>query len=826
MQLQDLGGSWQMRRTDENTWLPAQVPGSVYGDLLRCGRIEDPFFGRNEADALRLSDFDYEYRRTFSVFRETLLACGQIALCFGGLDTICDVFLNGVPILHSEDMHRAWELDVKRLLREGENELRAVFHSPTRRLAAQAGDDPVLNGGNTMRGFTRLRKAHYMFGWDWGPMLPDMGFWRPVTLCGWGCARIGGVKVTQIHGNGGAAVKLRAEMKTWEPGHPVRFRIVSPDGTVCEQSIEAADGAAEAEFLFPHPQLWWPNNLGPHPLYTVNVSASDSGGISDEKEFRIGLRTLTVRREKDEWGESFAFTVNGVPFFSMGADYIPEDSLTGRLSAERTEKLIRSCVRANFNTLRVWGGGFYPDDRFYDLCDEYGLVVWQDLMFACGVYYDGEALRENIAEETAQAVRRLRNHACLGLWSGNNEMEQAWESWDSWKSQSPRRRAEYIKLFEVLLADVVRKNDPVTFWWPSSPSSGGGFEEPNSENRGDMHYWEVWHGGKPFTAYRGILPRFLSEFGIQSFPCLKTVESFTLPEDRNIFSAVMESHQKCGGGNEKIFAYLSQYFRYPKDFGSLLYVSQLIQAEGLRCGVEHLRRNRGRCMGAVYWQLNDCWPAPSWASLDYFGRWKALHCAARRFFAPVMISACEEGVSAGLFLSNETREAVSGEAEWRLETADGGVLRSGRTAVQAPALSSVSLETLDFSAELDSPERRESAFLAFRFVSGGRELSRGAVMFVPAKHFRLSSPKLAAQTADAGESFRITLKAASFAPFTELSVAGADPVFSDNFFPLLPGEAREISVLKDELPQGMTAEQLSAALRLRSLYDSFEHAAG
>ena len=367
-----------------------------------------------------------------------------------------------------------------------------------------------------------------------------------------------------------------------------------------------------------------------------------SDSVLDVWERTIGLRTVTVCTDADEWGNQFAFVVNGQKIFAMGANYIPEDNLLGHLSEERSERLIRDCARANFNCIRIWGGGYYPEDYVYDACDRYGILVWQDLMFACNVYDLNDEFEANILAETADNVKRIRHHACLGLWCGNNEMEWGWRDWGRLEGHRPKYKADYTKIFEMLLPRLVKQVDDQTYYWLSSPSSGGSFDDPNDFNRGDNHYWEVWHSNKPFTEYRDFYFRFCSEFGFQSFPGKKTLDSFSLPEDQNIFSEVMESHQKNGLANTKIFSYISGYYKYPKDMESIAYISQILQLKAIQYGVEHWRRNWGRCMGSIYWQLNDCWPVASWASIDYYGRWKALHYGAKRFYARFMATACEK----------------------------------------------------------------------------------------------------------------------------------------------------------------------------------------
>ena len=420
---------------------------------------------------------------------------------------------------------------------------------------------------------------------------------------------------------------------------------------------------------------------------------------------------MKVNTGADEYGSRFAHEVNGVEIFAMGADYIPEDCIRGRVNRERTRTLLEHCRDCNFNVIRVWGGGYYPDDFFYDLCDELGLIVWQDFMFACAVYPLTPEFEANVTAEIRDNVRRIRHHACLGLWCGNNEMEMFLA--DNQWVRKPMQKTEYLIMNERIIPELLRQYDPDTFYWPSSPSSGGDFDSPNDPDRGDVHYWEVWHGGLPFTDYRNYYFRYLSEFGFQSFPAVKTIEQFTAPEDRNIFSYVMEKHQKNAGANGKILQYMSQMYLYPESLELLVYVSQLLQAEAIRYGVEHFRRNRGRCMGCVYWQLNDCWPVASWSSIDYYGRWKALHYFAKRFFAPVLLSCEEEGAlsssmnvneenrrirkTARFCVTNETRERITGVIRWSLRDASSRIHQQGQYCVEAEPLSVCSFPQMEFT---------------------------------------------------------------------------------------------------------------------------------
>lgn len=533
--------------------------------------------------------------------------------------------------------------------------------------------------------------------------------------------------------------------------YSVRIMVYDPDGNI----IAKAEGA-NPELAIENPKLWWPNGYGAQPLYTVKAELYYENECIDVWEKRIGLRTMTIHRQKDEYGESFAHQVNGVDIFAMGADYIPEDNILSRTNKERTRTLLEQCVAAHFNSIRIWGGGCYPEDYFYDLCDELGLVVWQDFMFACAVYHLTEEFEENICAEIVDNVRRLRHHASLGLWCGNNEMEQFVDE-EQWGAKFTLK-SDYVKMYEYLFPKILKKEDSQTFYWPASPSSGGGFDYPNDDTRGDVHYWDVWHGNKPFTEYRKFHFRYLSEFGFQSFPSMKTIETFTEPRDRNVFSYVMEKHQRNASANGKIMNYMEQMYLYPTNFDTLIYESQLLQAEAIRYGVEHFRRHRGRCMGTIYWQLNDCWPVASWASIDYYGRWKALHYYAKRFFAPLTISCEEEGLlsqtmnvnaesfpvkkSIRLNVANETMEGHEVTVKWQLRNPKAEVLREDERELHVESLSATWLEKVDFGATKLGEAELYETYVSYQLYENDEMISEETVLFCPPKHFRFEDPEL------------------------------------------------------------------------------------
>lgn len=813
-----------MRRTGGGEWLPAKVPGSVFYDLLQNGRMEDPFYRENEAAALEIASFDYEYEREF-ILTKDMLAMERLLLCCDGLDTFCAIYLNGSLLASTENMHRRYEFDIKNLVGEGDNRITLVFTSPLPYMKRKMKENPLWGTKDAVEGFQFVRKAHCMFGWDWGPQMPDSGIWRNIYIKGFHKARIEDVYITQQHSEKFVLLDVKVThtpldgscVHCFPKDLTIEVNIKTPEGSRLTHSSKVKSCENHIQVEIPDPKLWWPNGYGEQPLYDVEILLQDKDEVLDYKTYRIGLRTMTVRREKDSWGEAFEIHVNGVSIFAMGADYIPEDSILARCSPERTERLIQDCVEANFNCIRVWGGGIYPEDYFFDLCDRYGLVVWQDLMFACAVYELSDSFGENIRLEAEDNMKRLRHHASLGLWCGNNEMEEGWVSWGFPKTE--KGRADYIKQFEGLLPRVAKETDPATFYWPSSPSSCGCFDHPNDENQGDVHYWEVWHGQKPFTDYRKYHFRFLSEFGFQSFPSVKTIEAFTLPEDRNIFSAVMENHQKNGAANGKILYYLSDYLKYPKDFASLVYASQILQAEAIKYGVEHFRRSRGRCMGTVYWQLNDCWPVASWSSIDYYGRWKALHYFAKRFFAPVLLSACEEGKSCELHITNETRTDCSGVIEWKLRNNRSEILLQGSKTASIPALSSLKAESLDFSPYLNSKEEMRSIYLEYGFIMEGKPVSEGTVMFMKPKHFTFVDPEITVKVEETDRSFLIALRAKAYAKYVTLDLRNNDGRFDDNGFDLSAGREKVVAVSKTSLRKKTSLNEFTRDLAVISLFD-------
>ena len=804
-------------------------------------------------------------------------------------------------------------------------DLKVVLHSPLRYIREEQAKCYTGGSEECTEGFPHIRKAACMFGWDWGPRLADAGIFRDVEVLAVQEARLEQVYIGQKHIAAEKApagplddrktaqvVLTAAAQPKWVNASAgavrIQFVLTSPDGshtwtaespaldagTAAEQMLldESRVDRLTAQITVDSPELWWPNGYGRQPLYRalVRLVDAESGQELDTWSGEIGLRTVTVNTDPipdEQWdphlqaqeakdrkeGRNFAFTVNGVQIFAMGADYIPEDNLITRVTPERTAKLIQAARVSHMNCIRVWGGGYFLDDYFYEQCDRAGLLVWQDLLFACASYELNDAFEQNITAEIRDNVRRLRHHACIGLWCGNNELETQTE-YNSWHP-SEKQRYDYIKMYEYLFPKLIAEEDPGAFYWPSSPSSGGNFEDSNEENMGDTHYWGVWHGNEPFTAYRHHHYRFLSEFGFQSFPCMATVCSFTEPRDRNVFSRIMEMHQRSTSGNGKMMNYMSQTYQMPKDFDELIYCSQLLQADAIRYGVEHFRRFRGTSMGTVVWQLNDIWPVASWASMDYFYRWKALQYAEKRFFAPILLSCEERGLpdqmpypnmqprpvefSALLHVANETPCAVSGTVEWQLADDASAVLKEGSARVTVPAFGGTWLEKLDFTSIPGFDPLRHHLTYVFRMESedvraveavtgtalcqriadaqecaegtaaqdvraaNGIVVSRGCSMFAAPKHYEFRDPELAisVHTAEEGESVStVTVQAGAFAKSVAVESPDGNLLLDDNYFDMEKGTVVLTIVGRDGKP--LSPDQIPAGpYRARSVYGTF-----
>ena len=605
--------SWKMD-TGEHYGLDCSVPCDMYSVLENYGIISDPYYGTNEEKLCPLSYNDTVFYTSFTL-DEKSLGCQYAELEFYGLDTLCEIYLNGILLDSVKNMHRSYKYDVGALLK-AENSLRLEFHSPIKYFEEKEKEHHLYsNDYDTIRGAAHLRKALYMSGWDWAPKLPNMGIFRPVELRCYDTDLLGDVSIIQHHEGGNVTLSVSVDTCRSAPDTKITCSV---DG----QTVTLENG--KCEITIANPSLWWPNGYGEQSLYDVELTLYKGSAPIDTVTKKVGLRTLYLSREDDADGQEFCFVVNGIKIFAMGANFVPIENLLARRTEKRLEQLIQDCIFANFNCVRVWGGAFYPDDYFYDLCDKYGLIVWQDFMVACANIRLDEEMAKEFTEEAIYNIKRIRHHASLGILCGNNEMEEAILYWPCANGDDPLVREDYLKLYEELLPRLCSEYAPYISYTPSSPTSGGGFDCPQDYTRGDVHFWNVWNGNCEFDEYRKHKFRFCSEYGFESLPAMKTIEAFCPPCERNLLSYTVESHQKHCNGNIKLLKYLAEKYQMPKNLEATVYASQLNQASAIKYGVEHFRRNRGYTMGSIYWQLNDPWPVASWSSIDYYGRYKAL----------------------------------------------------------------------------------------------------------------------------------------------------------------------------------------------------------
>ena len=856
----NLDSGWQFRavanadRADVKEWHPAQVPGVVQTDLLHGGLIPDPFDKDNEFHLQWVGLADWEYQTTFQMDAAGL-AREHVDLVFEGLDTFADVYLNDRAILHADNMFRRWRVPAKAGLKPGANTLRIVFHSAIEKMLPYVKTLPYVlpaisshTYGNEEDIATApyTRKAPYNYGWDWGPRYVTEGIWRPVRIESWDELRIENFHIHQENVSADLAnVAAELEIETGRAttavvtlAHDEMAGARTADGTAADgtQTVQLSAGINHLSFpvRIAAPKLWYPVGYGAQSRYRFSAQifvGPDRVGpdrIGRENaaraETKTGLRSIELRRAADQWGKSFEFLVNGIPVFAKGADVIPFDSFPNRVTPEIHRNILQAARDAHMNMVREWGGGYYESDDFYDICDELGIMVWQEFMFGGDMIPGDAPFQENVRQEAIDQIKRLRDHPSIVVWCGNNEVETGWWHWGDRQefkaSISPDTRDRVWQDYVVMFADILKSavaeyGDPVPYT-PSSPSAN--FEEiPDNQHNGDMHYWAVWHQQAPASDYTLQFPRFMSEYGFQSFPEMPTIRTYAHdPGDFDIRSTVMQAHQKNKGGNERILTYMLREYREPKDFASFVYLSQVQQAEIIKIGAEHLRRQRPRTMGSLYWQLNDCWPVASWASIDYYGRWKALHYYARRFYDDVLISPFLKDDKVDVYVVSDKLQALAGTIHTRLLDFSGNVLLEQTKDVQVPAQSNAIYFSVDKAALAAKGDLRKS-FLVFDLDVAGKRVSRNLIFFDAMHSLDLPvAPKIDATLSKAGEDYTVTLKSAKLARNVYVSFGDLEVQSSDNYFDLLPGEPVTI-----RLKTSATREQLKAALTTMSLTEAF-----
>jgi beta-mannosidase len=831
----EINQNWEFRQAGKENWLPASVPGTIHTDLLANKVIDDPYYRLNEKQLQWIDKADWEYR-TVIIADEKLFSLERKELVFEGIDTYAKIYLNGELIRETDNMFRTWTIDVTGKLKRGENKLSITLESPTRigleELKAFGFQLPADNDQSETgemgqdRVSPYVRKAPYHFGWDWGPRLVTSGIWRPVKLRAWSEGRIENIQVITTNLSSEKA-EMSAKIQIESTGKQNISYNLFVDNLKVQSGTwnlvrQPADGTNQQKLTFtiPNPQLWQPNGLGKQKLYIIKVEIVDNDKVIDSKETKIGLRTVNLvqQPDPDEKGRSFYFEVNGSPVFSKGANYIPNDVFLTRVSPEKYEFIVKSAAEANMNMLRVWGGGIYENDIFYDLCDKYGIMVWQDFMFACAMYPGNDAFLENVRQEAIDNVQRLRNHPSVVLWCGNNEIEIAWGEYEDergwgWKQHyDPEQRLiiwkAYDTLFHHILPDVIKQEDPARPYWHSSPSAGMGQLASYETSSGDMHYWGVWHGLHPLTDFRKYHARFMSEYGFQSFPEFYSVKKYTLPEDYNIESKVMMSHQRSGIGNLRIKQYMDVDYKIPADFEQFLYVGQLLQAEAISLAIEAHRSDMPYCMGSLYWQINDCWPVASWSGIDYYGRWKAMHYAAREAFKPTVLVCSEDIDLLRIKVVSDLKETGNLKLEIRLLDFTGRVLWKSDKVFELPP-QEIKLPKKEILGKVDTA----SVVLVSELRLGDKLLDTDLHYFAKPKNLKLKDPEITYKIEINRDTIEITLNAINLAKNVFLYGEGINGQFSDNYFDILPGQEFRVMILKSSV-----SSDIRKSLKILHLY--------
>ena len=813
-----LNRGWVFAQSGTDKWLPATVPGTVHQDLLNHELLPNPFFGTNEKKIQWVENEDWEYKTTFTVTGEQL-ARDAATMTFEGLDTYADVYLNGALLLKADNMFVGYSVPVKEVLRQGENKLHIFFRSPIRETlpqwASNGFDYPADNDHLDKKLSVFTRKAPYSYGWDWGIRMVTSGIWRPVTLRFYDVATIGDYHVKQLSlTDRQAELSNELEINSISTGKEEAVIIVScslKDGQplTVRQPVVLNPGVNRVKIPLEikNPVRWMPNGWGEPVLYDFTAEVVCRGKTVASEHHQVGLRTVRLVNEKDEHGESYYFEVNGIPLFAKGANFIPNDILLPNMTDERYATLFRDIKEANMNVIRVWGGGTYEDNRFYDLADENGILIWQDFMFGCTIYPADPVFLKRVSEEVDYNIKRLRNHACLAMWCGNNEILEGLKYW-GWQSRyTPEVYEEfyrnYDKLFRELLPSKVKEWDEGRSYIHTSPYFSN-WGRPDSWNIGDSHNWGIWYGKKTFESSDTEIGRFQSEFGFESFPEMKTIAAFASPEDYEIESEVMTAHQKSSLGNDLIRTYMERDFIVPEKFEDFVYVGLVLQGQGMRYCFEAHRRNRPYCMGTLYWQLNDSWPVVSWSGIDYYGNWKALHYQAKRAFAPLIVNPIHENGNLNVYLLSDKLEDSTGlTLDMRLMDFNGKRLKQESVKVEAPANSSVKVFGKPLDEWADEAGRKECFLLLSLKDRQGREIMRDIHYFVPTKDLDLPQTVVRSKLKVLDGRCEVTLSSPKLAKdvFVQIPYQGAR--FTDNFFDLLPGETRKIVITSPEIKKGV-----------------------
>lgn len=844
---QSLHEGWQFRQARLSNWYPARVPGVVHTDLMACGLIDDPFFRLNERGVQWVDKEDWIYETYFKPDEE-VFAKRNVRIVFEGLDTYADVFLNDAKIISADNMFRQWTADVRPLLRQGKNKLQVYFHSPVKidmpkwealPFHYRNSNDQSENGGLLDRAISIFaRKAGYHYGWDWGPRLVTSGIWRPVRLEAWNDVHIEHIHIRQREVSARmASLTDEVEIVADRPLNDVTISVMNQTDKVVlanrHCSLRPGLNKISIDIKIRNPRLWWCNGLGKQNLYTLQTSVSAGDSVSDKGCERIGIRNVHVVTDYDKEGKmQFFFVLNGMPVFAKGCNYIPQDNFLPRVTEEDYRRTVNDAVNANMNMLRVWGGGIYENDVFYDLCDEMGLLVWQDFMFACSIYPATGKWMENVCYEAIDNVRRLHNHPCIALWCGGNECIDAWYNW-GWKQEyeknsrdhAARIEREQDSLYFVTLPGVVAHYAPEAFYWPSSPftARGRGSDGVN----GDRHYWDVWHQRAPIDSYNHDRAHFFSEYGFQSFPCFETVTRYA-PQlaDWNIYSEVMMSHQRGGlHANELIEWYLLNEYRQPKDFEAFLYVNQVLQADAMKTAIEAHRRDKPYCMGSILWQHNDCWPVASWSTRDYYGNWKAAHYAVKRAFEPLLISATNDKKDFRLTAVSDLQTNQKGTLRLTVMTLEGETVTELQMVIKIPTNTATQVWHTALSNLLKG--RKAKDVVIHTSLSVGNRQYENDHFLVKQNELNYAKAHVRHVITPVPGGYRIRLSSDRFARAVCLSLRSTKEnisgvhlphhTWSDNYFNILPGHTVDC-ILQTDIP----LSDVERLLQIRTLYDSVE----